>query len=77
MSRDRAFLWVLGASFAFLLAFGVGATILSLTGNPSDQVSLRAIGAIGSMFSSIIGLILGYMVGRNNGGKNGPTRPDQ
>ena len=68
MSRDQTFLYVLGAAFAFLVLFGLAATILAIVGDPSDTVTLRVLGAIGSMFSSIIGLILGYMVGKRTNG---------
>jgi hypothetical protein len=73
MSRDRAFVFIIGGLFTFMVCFGIGATILSLTGDPSDQVTLRVVGAIGSMFSSVIGLVLGYLVGRRNG-QNGATK---
>jgi membrane protein DedA with SNARE-associated domain len=73
MGRDRTFLIILGGLFVFMCLFGIGATILGLVGDASDQVTLRVLGAIGSMFSSVVGLILGYIVGRRNG--NGGATP--
>lgn len=71
MGRDKTFLVIVGVLFAFLFCFGVGAVVLSITGDPSDQVSLRVISAIGGMFSSVIGVVLGYLVGRRNGNGGG------
>ncbi len=72
MSKDKAFLWIIGGLFCFMTFFGLGAIVLSIIQDPSDQVSLRIVGAIGSMFSSCVGLVLGYLVGRN-GKSNGRT----
>jgi membrane protein DedA with SNARE-associated domain len=47
--------------------------ILALFGNPSQTLSLRVVGALGAMFSSVVGLIVGYLVGRRNG--NGGATP--
>jgi hypothetical protein len=67
MSRDRTFLIIVAGLFVFMTLFGIGAVILGLTHESSDTVTLRVVGAIGSMFSSMIGLVLGYLVGRRNG----------
>lgn len=69
MSRDQVFLYVLAGLFVFMLLFGVGVVVLAIVGNPSQTLSLRVVGALGSMFASVVGLVLGYLVGRN--GKNG------
>jgi lipid-A-disaccharide synthase-like uncharacterized protein len=67
VSRDRTFLIVVGALFAFMSLFGIGAVLLGFVHESSDQVTFRIIGAIGGMFSTISGIILGYLVGRRNG----------
>jgi len=68
MSRDRVFLYVLGALFGFMIMFGAGAIIVSLIRDPTEVVTLRVVGALASMFSAVVGLILGYLVGRNGNG---------
>lgn len=52
-----------------MILFSLGTVILSIIRDPSDTVSLRSISAITSMFSAVIGLVLGYLVGRNGNGR--------
>jgi hypothetical protein len=80
MSRDRTFLITIGFLFGFMVLFGFGVTMLALFGNPSQTLSLRVVGALGSMFSAVCGLVIGYLVGRRNGQNgvnNGPARSNQ
>ena len=58
---------MLGGLIAFMFLFGLGAVILALATETSDTVSLRVVGALGGMFSGIVGIAIGYMVGRRNG----------
>ena len=32
-----------------------------------QQLALRVVGALGSMFSAITGIVIGYLVGKRNG----------
>jgi biotin transporter BioY len=73
LNRDRTFLIVIFCLFGFMVMFGIGVTILALFGNPSQTLSLRVLGAIGSMFSAVVGLVIGYLVGRRNG-QNGVSK---
>jgi hypothetical protein len=62
--RDRTFLMILGG-FGFLaVCFGGAAMLLIGFGHPSDQVVLRLVTAMGSLFTGMLGLAIGYLTGR-------------
>ncbi len=62
--NDRLFKWVILVLGGFMLVFGVGSLILVAINHPSDAIAFRLIGAIGAMFTGVIGLVIGYMTGR-------------
>jgi len=64
--RDKFFLRVLIVFGAIMLGFGAAATILAIWGDASDQIILRVVNAMGSMFTGMLGLAVGYLGGRSS-----------
>lgn len=63
-TRDTSFLWILTVFGVILVMFGLVAVIVTVWGDPSEKVIFRLIGAMGSMFSGMLGLTIGYLTGR-------------
>jgi hypothetical protein len=63
-SRDRTFIRILLIFGTIILLFGLAAVVLTVWGHPSDKVIFRMVGAMGSMFTGLLGLTIGYLTGR-------------
>ena len=66
--RDQFFVRMVLILAFVMLCFGVASMLLAIYTDASDPVIMRLIGAFGSMFTGIVGLIVGYVSGR---GRNG------
>ncbi len=62
--RDKSFLRILALFGVILIVFGMVAIALTIWGDPSEKVIFRVIGAMGSMFTGMLGLAVGYLTGR-------------
>lgn len=63
------FLTIIFVLIGAMLLYGLGTLALAIWGDPSETVVLRIIGGFGAMFSGILGLVAGYLIGyrENNG----------
>jgi hypothetical protein len=68
--RDRLFLLFTGGLFVLLVLFGAGTTAVVLWGD--HVVGLRMISVFAAMFSALVGLGSGYLLGvSRKGGDDG------
>lgn len=65
MDRDELFYRFVQGLFAILLLYGAGMFIVILTSNTS--IATKMIAGFASMFSGILGIGTGYLLGRRNG----------
>ena len=71
MNGNKFFLIVFGACFALVLFFGIAATVLSLATEHDDSISKLALTAFRGMFTGLLGLGSGYVIGRSVEKRNG------
>lgn len=83
MSRDRLFLGFVAALGAIMAIFGLAMLVLIFFGN-DDALVLRMVNVFASMFSSVVGLGTGYLLGKsaeggssNGGNGNGVSKPEK
>lgn len=66
MDRDRIFVLFAGGLFVLLVLFGAGTTAVILWGD--HIIGLRMVSVFAAMFSALVGLGTGYLLGtRRNG----------
>lgn len=75
MSRDRLFLRFTVALFAVMAIFGTTMGVVLIWGN--EAVGLRMINVFAAMFSAVVGLGTGYLLGREGGGEGGGSDQDK
>jgi hypothetical protein len=63
--RDRLFLIFVGAMFIVLILYGAGMTVIIVLGH--EQIGSRMISGFIGMFTGILGLGSGYILGRHGG----------
>lgn len=61
---DRYFFRILILFGAIMLGFSLVTVFVAILGDPSDQVIGRMVSAMGSMFTGMLGLTIGYLTGR-------------
>jgi hypothetical protein len=61
--QDRLFLYFALGLFAILTCFGIGTSIVILFHDKNDALALRMINVFAAMFSSLVGLGTGYLLG--------------
>jgi hypothetical protein len=65
MDRDRIFVLFAGALFLLLVLFGTVTTAVVLWGD--HVLALRMVSVFAAMFSALVGLGTGYLLGTRNG----------
>jgi hypothetical protein len=68
-ARDRLFLLFAGGLFVLVVLFGTATTVVILWGDA--KIGLRMVSVFAAMFSALIGLGSGYLLGRPPPRKNG------
>lgn len=70
MSRNELFIRVIGALFLILILYGIGMTVVILSGN-NDVLGSRLVQGFATMFAGILGFSSGYLLAYRNGNGNG------
>ena len=65
--RDDLFIKVIYVLVGVIVSYGVGAGVVVLLTGASDDVVVRYISAFGTIFTGLLGMCTGYLMGRRNG----------
>lgn len=70
MKRDRLFTRVVYLLTAIVVLYGAGIVAVLLFVQPDESVVLRFISSMGTIFSGLLGMCTGYLMGTTRAEKN-------